>query len=113
MCEARSVAAGGGGPRQNVGGIPERRGGVERSRELLHPGTSEAKAHGMLKDAHSELLGSVTGCHPLDTLDEASARFRTWRRNYGETVRRGASYIVKNLVRLRGPDLLITLAAEP
>ena len=50
--------------------------------ELLHPGTSEAKAHGMLKDAHVELLGSMTGSHPLDTLEEASARYRKAKKRY-------------------------------
>ena len=50
--------------------------------ELLHPGTSEAKAHGMLKDAHVELLGSMTGSHPLDTLEKASARYRKAKKRY-------------------------------
>jgi hypothetical protein len=60
--------------------------------DLLHPGTSEAKAHGMLKDAHSELLGSLSGSHPLDTPEEASARFRKSKKRY-DAVRA----IVKNL----------------
>ena len=40
--------------------------------ELLHPGTSEAKAHGMLKDVWFELDGS----HPLETPEEATARLK-------------------------------------
>ena len=46
--------------------------------ELLHPGTSEAKAHGMLKDVMLELLGS----HPLDTPEEATARFKKTETRY-------------------------------
>ena len=61
--------------------------------ELLHPGTSEAKAHGMLKDAQSEYLGSLSlDSHPLDTPEEATARIRKAKKRY-DAVRA----IVKNL----------------
>ena len=46
--------------------------------ELLHPDTSEAKAHGMLKDALLELKAS----HPLDTPEEATARFEKAKTRY-------------------------------
>lgn len=49
--------------------------------ELLHPDTSEAKAHGMLKDALLELEASLPS-HPLDTPGEATARFEKAKTRY-------------------------------
>ena len=50
--------------------------------ESLHPDTSEAKAHGMLKDAKLEVLGSHPKSHPLDTPEEAAARVEKAGKRY-------------------------------
>lgn len=63
MCGARSFDAGEGGPRQTLGGIRR----WEAPSKFDH-------------------LGSLTGSHPLDTPEEATARFEKADKQY-EAVR--------------------------